>query len=47
MTQIRFMGYFSVRLAPDTPGEAAMIAASKPTAPWTGWPGHFEAMLSA
>jgi hypothetical protein len=28
MTQIRFMGYFSVRLAPDTPGEAEMIAAS-------------------
>jgi hypothetical protein len=28
MTQIRFMGYFSVRLAPDTPGEASMIAAS-------------------
>jgi hypothetical protein len=28
MTQIRFMGYFSVRLAPDTPGEEPMIAAS-------------------
>ena len=25
MTQIRFMGYFSVQLAPDTPGEGAII----------------------
>lgn len=27
ITQIRFMGYFSVRLAPDTPGVPQMIAA--------------------